>query len=548
MEWNTLAGRHKHLIRSLFSILFDKRIKIRIIKRFMIIIIGTIFSIGSFSYIYLSKVTENEINSYSDIIIDQISQSFEDSFSGVDSIINLVYNYQVLKDVMEKDIPTSDFERLTLAHQVSDAMLNIAMLRKDIEAITLYTIKNKYVYNYSKTATFDYGKDDFFTQKNWYEKVVNYDGKILVQLENNHSVDQSIVIYKMIKGRDLKKPIGVIRVGLNFDQIKKICKKVEFANNGQIIIFDSSGKVAYNTEVNYLSRHNEKIFSTGSLGNSGKIFKNIDNKRYLVSYYTISDSNWKIIYLIPVSEIYKSVNFLKNITILFGFLLMFITSYISIVFARSFSLPMEKLAEHLKKMNGDDLCLFPFKYDIQDEVGDLINSVNLMIERTNHLIQSEYQSKLLAKDAQLNTLISQINPHFLYNIMENISGIGYSKGIPELSIITENLIEMLRFGLDSKNLIVPLDLEIEHIKKYIEIQNLRFGNGISLEFDIQKEISSVKILKFILQPIVENAVLHGLSEKMYKGTIKISAHSSGRIYIFISMIMALVWSQPSYKN
>ena len=175
----------------------------------MIIIIGTIFSIGSFSYIYLSKVTENEINSYSDIIIDQISQSFEDSFSGVDSIINLVYNYQVLKDVMEKDIPTSDFERLTLAHQVSDAMLNIAMLRKDIEAITLYTIKNKYVYNYSKTATFDYGKDDFFTQKNWYEKVVNYDGKILVQLENNHSVDQSIVIYKMIKGRDLKKPIGV---------------------------------------------------------------------------------------------------------------------------------------------------------------------------------------------------------------------------------------------------------------------------------------------------------------------------------------------------
>ena len=270
-------------------------------------------------------------------------------------------------------------------------MLNIAMLRKDIEAITLYTIKNKYVYNYSKTATFDYGKDDFFTQKNWYEKVVNYDGKILVQLENNHSVDQSIVIYKMIKGHDLKKPIGVIRVGLNFDQIKKICKKVEFANNGQIIIFDSSGKVAYNTEVNYLSRHNEKIFSTGSLGNSGKIFKNIDNKRYLVSYYTISDSNWKIIYLIPVSEIYKSVNFLKNITILFGFLLMFITSYISIVFARSFSLPMEKLAEHLKKMNGDDLCLFPFKYDIQDEVGDLINSVNLMIERTNHLIQSEYQ-------------------------------------------------------------------------------------------------------------------------------------------------------------
>ena len=73
---------------------------------------------------------------------------------------------------------------------------------------------------------------------------------------------------------------------------------------------------------------------------------------------------------------------------------MFITSYISIVFARSFSLPMEKLAEHLKKMNGDDLCLFPFKYDIQDEVGDLINSVNLMIERTNHLIQSENQSKL----------------------------------------------------------------------------------------------------------------------------------------------------------
>lgn len=104
----------------------------------MIIIIGTIFSIGSFSYIYLSKVTENEINSYSDIIIDQISQSFEDSFSGVDSIINLVYNYQVLKDVMEKDIPTSDFERLTLAHQVSDAMLNIAMLRKDIEAITVF--------------------------------------------------------------------------------------------------------------------------------------------------------------------------------------------------------------------------------------------------------------------------------------------------------------------------------------------------------------------------------------------------------------------------
>ena len=163
-----------------------------------------------------------------------------------------------------------------------------------------------------------------------------------------------------------------------------------------------------------------------------------------------------------------------------------------------------------------------------DELGQIGNRFNQMKRKLQEMSANMYLSRVQEKEAQLSALQSQINPHFLYNTLDNIYCIAQIEEVDSIVLLTENLSHMMRYSCDMKNHRVPLAKEIEHVKAYVSIINMRFDDSISLECRVDGPLLQISVLKLTLQPLVENAWSHGILPKNgHRGSIRICAEAEG---------------------
>lgn len=158
-----------------------------------------------------------------------------------------------------------------------------------------------------------------------------------------------------------------------------------------------------------------------------------------------------------------------------------------------------------------------------------------MVTRISMLIAEQYQSGKEIKNAELKALQAQINPHFLYNTLDLINWKAIDNDVPEIALIAHSLAKFYKLSLNKGREIVSIEDEIDHIKNYVQIQNMRFDNRINLVINIDPFIRQYRILKIILQPIVENSILHGILENRNKqeGVINISSHLVNNTLVLI---------------
>ena len=162
--------------------------------------------------------------------------------------------------------------------------------------------------------------------------------------------------------------------------------------------------------------------------------------------------------------------------------------------------------------------------DSYDEIGDLQNSFNEMVLQINHLLDSQYQLGKQIKDSELKLLQAQINPHFLYNTLNLIKWTAQNKNADEVSDIVEKLSRYYRIGLSNGLELISIHDELEHVSLYVQLQNKRFDNNIQLEIHADAAVYEYRILKLLLQPLVENCILHGLKDN--RGIITIDLAQS----------------------
>lgn len=156
-----------------------------------------------------------------------------------------------------------------------------------------------------------------------------------------------------------------------------------------------------------------------------------------------------------------------------------------------------------------------------------------MNERINTLIESEYQSQIQEKQARLEALQAQLDPHFLYNTLQTISGIAIENNVLEIEEINNSLSEILRYSLNNSKQLVKIDEEVKIVQDYMNIQKHRFGDRVNLEIDLSKEALELRVPVFFLQLPVENAIKHGMEKSVH--TVNIHVYDTRIRHIFISM-------------
>lgn len=235
----------------------------------------------------------------------------------------------------------------------------------------------------------------------------------------------------------------------------------------------------------------------------------VGQERMALSVIENEATGWKIYTLVPYSDISAQVQSLNHSILLSIILCNLLILVCLLVVSLAITAPVKKLIEAMREVQQGN---FDYRIDNKrsDEMGRLMETFNYMVFKIDMLIKEVYQEKLAQKNAELEALQSQINPHFLYNTLDTINWMLLEKKEYEISGIVVSLGEMMKYAISRSSRTVALREEIRHVSNYLLIQKERMEDKLEYEIDIPHQYESVQVPRLILQPLVENAIIHGI--------------------------------------
>lgn len=399
------------------------------------------------------------------------------------------------------------YERLLNARKFEYVSDNLIGTDQYVDGVYLF---NESGYTYSFVKNKELGMEKDYYHSKWYQEILASRDFEMVQLYKNEVFPKGTIIM----GRVFPSANGksVLVVVCNESVLRQI------SEDGQMFIIDENGNTLYG-EREELSEEEKKEICARKNGILSQ--KNGDDT-YV--FGTLKINNWKIVEKISFNDF--ELLYQKNTIYLFMLLVIIITLVSLLVFYldRKFLKPLTTLSEIMQYSAEEEFKLPQRDCLREDEVGTLYRGYEKMMKEIHMLIQEKYVSEIKYLNSKLQSLMSQINAHFIFNTLENISSLAYLEENVQIATMSKSLGDMLRYSIDYEKDEEKLKTEILHIEQYIKIQEIRFGNHIFLEKKIEKGLEETKVLKFMLQPIVENSIEHGLAGIDLPWIIRLSAY------------------------
>lgn len=325
--------------------------------------------------------------------------------------------------------------------------------------------------------------------------------------------------------------IGLMIIDLNPAIIEDYLEQATLGTNGRFHIQDESGDMLFPLDHSRTSTVDNQLMTSE---HSGHFTTPVDAQDTFIIYNTLDLTNWKVVGQVPVGEIMKEANDIRSLIIITVVCSIVFTITLYYFISARLIRPINHLKETMRLAASGNLDVKVWD-ESTDEIADLGASFNVMLKRIKMLMEKNLAEQERLKQAELRTMQAQINPHFLYNTLDTIVWMAEAKKSEEVINITKALSHFFRLTLSKGQDWITLRDEIDHIRNYLMIQKLRYRDILDVEFIIDDQILPHTIFKLTLQPLVENAIYHGIKNKRGKGLIRIKGefNSSGDIIIHI---------------
>lgn len=331
---------------------------------------------------------------------------------------------------------------------------------------------------------------------------------------DQQDTSQMVTLYHRIASKKEKEEeLGICSISVSAKYFQDIMKNANITSEGLVYLMSENGRMITSSNSSILQKMQKK----GILLNYGaELFmekKKEGQKEYYITRQNVDGASWQMILIIPESEYEDQYRFLwLSAALMLG-------SMIAVIVLMSY-LPSGYYVGRLKKLNAEMTGLesgnlnanLPITTE-EDEIEEIYHNFNGMVQEVQRLMQEHYQLGKEVKMAEVRALQAQINPHFLYNTLDLINWISMDYGAEEIGTLTWNLARFYRLSLNHGKSLISIGEEVEHVEVYVNIENYHFDNAISLEVDVPEELKNYACLNIILQPFVENAIVHGIAEK-----------------------------------
>lgn len=324
-------------------------------------------------------------------------------------------------------------------------------------------------------------------------------------------------------------PIGYIKIDIDPGVLDKIFPALQKSDASRYYIADRSGHIIFtqNKEDIGKSIASSPLFTAYKQAPKSNDYVNFRyknrDKTYIGFYETLNAGDWIMIGSVPLDQVLKKVSSFRH-TLIFIALISFLTAMLlASLIAAGVTRPLKELNKKMKQVEMGD---FGATIEVrgQDELSTIQHNFNKMTAEISSLISKVYETELLKKEAEIKALQTQINPHFLYNTLSTIDSISSIDGDERVSFICIALGSMLRYNLNGGSL-ATVQEEITHLNQYLSIYQIRFANQFAYEIEVEPGIEDIIIPKFLIQPLVENAIIHGLEQKVGKKMVRVTLGS-----------------------
>ncbi|HEY5583691.1 MAG TPA: sensor histidine kinase [Ruminiclostridium sp.] len=530
------------------------RIKYKIIISFYCLILAISLILGSYSYYISQKSIINKVSISNIEITKQINSSInfmQKDINDVSNFVSLDENVQTIlnSDISEKNV-THDNHYLpnmispdtfwTFMENViaSKSYISLMVLYKNDDSFTPYFINTSLYYGGSS----GYGANKFsFIQRSVeYKKILDAkgapvwfspkDGKQPFIKDYSSS---RVFMGKIVKNTNTLNNIGLLVLGLDEKSLRNIYVNNANPYNESIDIVDSEGNLVSHSGPDFYTKVSDKKFfmSKTLKNNEGFFVDNYTGNETLSAYSRNNIFNWTIFYTVSAADLTSKVNSIKTYTVILVTSCIIFSFPIMLLITTLLTAPIKELCKsmkHFQKGNFDERVNFKYK----DEIGELGDGYNNMVSEIKRLVETVYIYQIKGREAELNALQAQINPHFMYNTLDTILMKAEGSNRPEIADMIYSLSRMLRLSLNCGKNFTLVSKEKELIEHYLLLQKIRFKSKLNYEIRIEDDILNDIIPKLILQPFVENSVLHGLEKKKKEGLIVVTGVKEGSLLKF----------------
>jgi len=504
----------------------DMSFKSKILMAFIFIALIPLSVLGIFSYKTIRSMLINKETMYLEATFAQTSQILDSTIGIYDNAIrSLCFNRQLIN--LNQTNYTSDYDRYESLNFIDDLFVTTQNLVPKVEYITLFTNSNMGVHGNTVRSM------EEIRSSKWYDFISDtapswlYDG------------NRIYCVHPMLDSGTSDRNRSYIVMQIKVETLEEILRIVDAQNISVVIRSQGNDVICNNGNPQDVNELIDQIPSLNELY--------IDDNQFVSIKDYVKGTEWMMVMSASYHDILMSTYLYSAIVIIIILSCFFVVFVVSIWFSKKMLVRIDELKRNMAEVE-DGSFVVNVKSSSKDEIGELIRGFSAMIVKINELIEKNYKATLEKKVYELKALQAQINPHFLYNSLSLINWRALRIDAPEISELARLLSDFYRTTLNKGNSMTIVRQEMLNIKSYLQIQQIMHNDSFRVEYQIEDMIGNCFIPNLTLQPLVENAIVHGLEKSDAPGRLTITAvRKNDDIHIIIKDNGAGIPS-PSLEN
>lgn len=504
-----------------FRPLYDRlhSIAVQLFLLFFASIIVPVLIGGYLSYEKSAKMIEVQVSHVASLTIRQVSDKLKFIFQGLDNTAVRLVGSKPIQDALQgKEDAATPYENVKLTNDARNIIISMISNFPEIMDIFILDVNKK---NSLASSGFHGVLDPWKTE--WYKKIIEANGAAvwfgLSNISYLKGTDMGIPVFglgRAVKDVDTGKVYGVMFIEVRGSVLKEALAGIRFGQTGYTYVVDRTNRFAYHPD--------SKLYGASSdweLPTDTRVM-NREGKDTLVIPGALGNG-WQVAGIVPVHELIADSIEIRDLTVWIALASMLVAVVMGYYVAYKIGRPLVYLSKLMKRSEAGDLTVRAYIAG-RNEIGQLGRSFNKMIRQIGVLIERIAEEENEKKKAEIRALRYQINPHFLYNTLNSIRWMARLGRTDDVSDAISALVPLLEASLERNGSFVRLRDDFDMLRKYMIIQQYRYDNKLTLAIHCPPELDIIPIPRMLLQPIVENAIFHGIAPKEDTGCIQVTVY------------------------
>jgi len=491
---------------------------------FLLVILCAVIVYMVLAISHSRTMVEDMTIDYTERMISMVNQDIDSYVDNMSSFAHLVANSGSVRtflfSVGDESIRTQAGEEV---ENQFDTLLNA---RKDIANIGIICTNGRYLFN---DIDEELNPGANLEQTAWLQNA--YNGKRTVTPSHVQNLIKNkypwvVTLCEQIENRANTSLPGAVFLDLNFSTIKDLCEQASLGEKGYLFIVDGDGTIVYHPKQQliyggFITEEIDRVLCS----ETNRMYSSDGSKLYIIGKSEIT--GWTTVGVFYQEEMNARLRSIIGQYALISAVLLALASLLAIMLTDAVTSPIQKLRQAMSQVQNGDFGVDLEELKTGDEIGDLVESFETMTREINHLVEHNAQVQREKRKSEMKALQAQINPHFLYNTLDSIIWMSQAGKKQDVILMTSSLSKLLRRSISNPDEMVTLEDEIDHVRNYLVIQKMRYRDKLEYEIMLDEKLKKHEMIKLLLQPLVENAIYHGLKVKEGKGFIAIKEYVDG---------------------